>query len=57
MDRLSETNTRAVFLGTGGGGTEPQSILVAIGTNNLGSGMNAQDTVGGIKAVVKVRRM
>ncbi|CAM9851230.1 unnamed protein product [Ascophyllum nodosum] len=32
---------------------QPESILVAIGTNNLGSGMDAQDTVGGIKAVVK----
>ena len=28
--------------------------MVAIGTNNLGYGMDAQDTVGGIKAVIKV---
>lgn len=33
-----------------------QSIMVAIGTNNLGYGMSAEDTVGGIKAVVKVKR-
>eukprot|EP00904_Undaria_pinnatifida_P005122 jgi/Undpi1/173/HiC_scaffold_1.g00170.m1 len=32
---------------------QPQSIMVAIGTNNLGYGMSAEDTVGGIKAVVK----
>lgn len=31
-----------------------KSILVAIGTNNLGAGMDAQGTVGGVKAVVQV---
>ncbi|CAM9365268.1 unnamed protein product [Ectocarpus sp. 12 AP-2014] len=35
---------------------QPESILVAIGTNNLGKGMDAQDTVGGVKAVVKYVR-
>lgn len=31
-----------------------QAVMVAIGTNNLGSGMTPEDTVVGIKAVVKV---
>ncbi|CAM9659593.1 unnamed protein product [Ectocarpus fasciculatus] len=35
---------------------QPESILVAIGTNNLGAGMDAQDTVGGVKAVVQYVR-
>lgn len=33
----------------------PQSILLAIGTNNLGRGMSVDDTVGGIQAVIEVR--
>ncbi|CAN0449142.1 unnamed protein product, partial [Ectocarpus sp. 8 AP-2014] len=35
---------------------QPESILVAIGTNNLGAGMDAQDTVGGVKAVIQYVR-
>ena len=31
-----------------------QSIVVAIGTNNLSAGMSAQETVIGIKTLVKV---
>lgn len=31
-----------------------QSVMVAIGTNNLGAGMSARDAVAGVKAVVKV---
>eukprot|EP00903_Cladosiphon_okamuranus_P018403 g16927.t1 len=32
---------------------QPESIMVAIGTNNLSAGMSAHDTVNGIKTLVK----